>query len=268
VRTNLVGFTLEIAPDNEVLAFNGGGGNDTLKVIDEGSAMTVAADGGAGNDELSGAGEADSFFGGSGNDLLTGGAGSDLLDGQEGDDRMLARDGTGDLVRGGTGNDSAQTDRITVDAVNGVETLEATPAPVPTPGPPPVPPKPQPKAGDSNALLPTVGKFAVIHSHGKLIARAPVSCPVAEAGGCRTALTLVTAKAVRLGAVRAVLVLGSATVDLAPGQSRTVTVRVNRGADGLAVHGRLPARIQVASSDAAGNSAARSVAVGLRFPRR
>ena len=266
VRTNLVGFTLEIAPDNEVLAFNGGGGNDTFKVHDEGSAMTVAADGGAGNDELSGAGEADSFFGGSGNDLLTGGAGSDLLDGQEGDDRMLARDGTSDLVRGGTGDDSAQTDRITVDAVDGVETLEATPAPVPTPVQPPVPPKPQPKAGDTNALLPTVGKFAVAHSHGKLIARAPVTCPAAEAGGCRTTLTLETAKAVGLGQVRAVLVLGSAAVNLAPGQSKTVPVRVNGGAAALARNGKLSTRVQVSSSDAAGNTVAGHVDVGLRFP--
>ena len=106
----------------------------------------------------------------------------------------------------------------------------------------------------------------MIRSHGKLIARAPVSCPVAEAGGCRTALTLETAKAVRLGRVRAVLVLGSATVNLAPGQSTTVSVRVNRGAADLANHGKLPTRIQVSSSDAAGNSAARSVAVGLRIP--
>jgi Ca2+-binding RTX toxin-like protein len=268
VRTNLVGFTLEIAPDNEVLAFNGGGGNDALKVHDEGSAMTVAADGGAGNDELSGAEEVDSFFGGSGNDLLTGGAGSDLLDGQEGDDRMLARDGVSDLVRGGTGNDSAQTDRTTVDGVDGVETLEATPAPVPTPGPPPVPPKPQPKAGDTAALLPTVGKFAVTHSHGKLIARAPVTCPVAEAGGCRTALTLETAKAVKLGKVRAVLVLGSASVSLAPGQSQTVPVRVNGGAAALARNGKLSTRVQVSSSDAAGNTAAGTMDVGLRFPVR
>jgi Ca2+-binding RTX toxin-like protein len=268
VRTNLVAFTLEIAPDNEVLAFNGGGGNDTFKVIDEGSAMTVAADGGAGNDELSGAGEVDSFFGGSGNDLLTGGAGSDLLDGQEGEDRMLARDGIGDLVRGGAGNDSAQTDRKTVDAVDGVETLEATPAPVPTPGPPPtVPPKPQ-RSGDTIAMLPTVGRFAVAHSHGKLIARAPVTCPAAEAGGCRTALTLETAKTVRLGKVHAVLVLGSATVNLAPGQSKTVQVRVDGGAAALARHGKLSTRVQVSSSDAAGNTAARSVAVGLRIPRR
>ena len=106
-------------------------------MTDEGSALQVAADGGPGNDELSGGDEVDSFFGGSGNDMLTGGGGSDLLDGNEGEDQLFARDGTGDLVRGGAGTDSAQTDQVTVDAIDGVETLDATPAPVPTPGPPP-----------------------------------------------------------------------------------------------------------------------------------
>jgi Ca2+-binding RTX toxin-like protein len=256
-RTNLVPFTLQIEPDNEVVAVNGGGGNDTFSVTQEGSGLLVAADGGSGNDELSGANEADSFFGSSGNDMLTGGGGSDLLDGGDGEDRLLARDGIGDLVRGGTGTDSAQTDQVTVDAIDGVEALDATPATAPAPQP----------AADTTAMLPSVGRFAILRSHGKLIARAPVSCPVAEAGGCRTSLTLETAKAVKLGRVRAVLVLGSATVDLAPGQTTTVSVRINGGAVGLASHGRLPARIQVASSDAAGNSAAGSAAVGLRIPR-
>jgi hypothetical protein len=91
---------------------------------------------------------------------------------------------------------------------------------------------------------------------------------VAEAGGCRAALTLVTAKAVKLGNVRAVLVLGSATVSLAPGQSRTVPVRVNGGAAALARNGKLSTRVQVSSSDAAGNTAAGSTAVGLRIPGR
>ena len=106
------------------------------------------------------------------------------------------------------------------------------------------------------------------HSHGKLIARAPVTCPVAEAGGCRTAITLETAKPVRLGRVRAVLVLGSARVDLSPGQRKTVSVQVNRAAAALSRHGVLASRIEVSSTDAAGNTAARSVAVGLRIPRR
>jgi Ca2+-binding RTX toxin-like protein len=251
-RTNLVPFTLGIDPDNEVVAVNGGGGNDVFTVTQDSSGLLVSADGGAGDDQLSGASEADTFVGGSGNDTLTGGGGSDLLDGSEGNDSLFARDGVGDLVRGGTGTDSAQTDRFTIDAIDGIETLDATPPPT---------------AGDTIAMLPNVGKVAVHRSHGKLLARAPVSCPVAEAGGCRTTLTLTTAKAISLGKVRVVLVLGSATVALAPGQRMTVSVRVNAAAAGLSRHGRLLARLQIASSDAAGNSAATSVAVGLRIPR-
>jgi hypothetical protein len=107
----------------------------------------------------------------------------------------------------------------------------------------------------------------VAKSHGKLIARAPVTCPVAEAGGCRAAITLETAKPVRLGKVRAVLVLGSAKVKLSPGQSKIVSVQVNRAAVALSSHGTPASRIEVSSTDAAGNTAARSVAVGLRIPR-
>ena len=152
VRTNLVGFTLEIAPDNEVLAFNGVGGNDTFKVTDEGSAMTVAADGGAGNDELSGAGEVDSFFGGSGDDAdrrrwkrpprRPGRRRPDVGPGRDrrpGPWRCRQRQrpdrpGHGRRRRRRRG-------------------ARATPAPAPTPGPPPVvPPKPQ-RSGDTTALL-------------------------------------------------------------------------------------------------------------------
>ena len=264
LRLNLVPFTLDIS-STEVVAVNGSGGEDTFTTVDEGSGMQVVADGGAGNDQLTGTGEADSFFGGSGDDTLTGGDGSDVLDGNEGHDHLFARDGAGDLVRGGPGDDSAQTDQVTVDAIDGVEVLDATPAPAPQPQPEPQP-QPQP-AVDKAARLPTVGRIAVARSHGKLIARTVVSCPAIEAGGCRTALTLETAKAVRLGKVRAVLVLGSAKVALSAGQRKTVSVRVNGAATGLASHGRLAARVRIASSDAAGNSAARSLAVGLRIPR-
>src|SRR5207247_1284531 len=155
-RTNLVPFTVDFAA--EALTVNGGGGDDQFTVAPGLASLLVAADGESGNDSLSGSEEADSFLGGDGNDTLTGGAGSDLLDGQQGDDRLLARDGHGDLVRGGTGNDSAQTDAPTVDAVDGVETIDATP-------PPPAP--------DTRALLPTLGHIAVVRSHGHLVARVP-----------------------------------------------------------------------------------------------
>ena len=78
---------------------------------------------------------------------------------------------------------------------------------------------------------------------------------------------LETAKAVRHSGARRVVVLGSRTVDLGPSQHSVVSVRLARAA-GLAKHGRLAARIRIASSDAAGNSSAGSKALGLRIPRR
>jgi len=116
-RTNLVPFTVDFAA--EALTVNGAGGDDQLTVSPGLPGLLVTADGESGNDSLTGAEEADSLVGGAGNDTLNGGGGSDLLDGQQDDDRLLARDGHGDLVRGGTGNDSAQTDSLTVDAIDG-----------------------------------------------------------------------------------------------------------------------------------------------------
>src|SRR6476646_6714911 len=79
----------------------------------------------------------------------------------------------------------------TVDAVDGVETIDATP-------PPPAP--------DTTALLPTLGHIKVVRSHGHLIARVPLSCPAAETGGCQTTVTLTTARTIRPGRVRAMVV--------------------------------------------------------------
>jgi Ca2+-binding RTX toxin-like protein len=108
-RTNLGPFTLDIAT-SEVFELNTLGGDDTL-LVKPGVPMAVQADGGDGNDSLTGAEEQDTFFGGIGDDTLNGGGGNDLLDGQEGDDTLLARDGVGDLVRGGAGTDSAKVDK-------------------------------------------------------------------------------------------------------------------------------------------------------------
>jgi Ca2+-binding RTX toxin-like protein len=255
-RTNLVPFTLvllEPSPGDdgiEALAVNGGGGDDQLIVSPGSPGLLVAADGGAGNDTLTGSEENDSFSGGTGNDVLTPGGGPDLADGGPGDDQLYTRDGTPDLVHGGAGTDRAQTDSVVVDASDGIEMLDATPL----------------SAGDGKALLPKLGKIKVTRRHGSLLARVPVSCPKAEAGGCRTTLTLETAKAVRLGKVRAVLVLGSKSARLRPGQRSTLSIRLVGGAAGVAKAGKLPARVRIASRDAAGNFAARSLAVGLRIP--
>jgi Ca2+-binding RTX toxin-like protein len=250
-RTNLVPFTIDIVT-TEAVAVSGGGGNDEFAVMPGLAGLLVAAHGDAGADTLTGSEEDDTFLGDSGNDTLTPGRGSDLADGGADDDRLFARDGVGDLIRGGTGTDSAQTDEVTVDKTSGVEALDATPPP----------------SGNTSARLPELGKVKVARAGRKLIARVPVSCPAAAAVGCRTTLTLETAKAVRLGEVRGVVVLGSKSVDLGPGQQSTVRIRLASGAAGLAKHGRLQARVRITNSDAAGNSAAQSVAVAVRIPRR
>ena len=249
-RANLVPFTVDFAA--EALTVNAGGGDDQLTVAPGLPGLLVTADGGPGNDALTGSDEADSLAGGAGNDTLTGGGGSDLLDGQDGDDRVLARDGHGDLVRGGIGNDSAQTDALTVDAIDGVETIDATP-------PPPAP--------DTTALLPILGRITVVRSHGHRIARVPLSCPSAETGGCRTTVTLTTAKTIQLGRVRAALVLGSRSVSLKGGQRLTLSIPLAAGVATLARHGRLATHVLIATHDAAGNAASRQVAVNLRIPR-
>jgi hypothetical protein len=121
---------------------------------------------------------------------------------------------------------------------------------------------------DTVAQLPTVGNIKVARRHRRLVARVPVSCPTGEAGGCRTTLRLATAKKIRRGKVRAAVVLGSKQVNLGPGQRLTVSIRLARSAAGLARRGTLATRIRITSSDAAGNSAARSVTRRLRIPRR
>jgi hypothetical protein len=88
---------------------------------------------------------------------------------------------------------------------------------------------------------------------------------MAEAGGCRVTLTLETARAVRLSRVHGVLVLGSKTVQLRPGQRSTVSIRI-AGAFGRERRGKLPLRVRIASRDAAGNLAAGSKVVNLRIP--
>jgi Ca2+-binding RTX toxin-like protein len=249
-RTNLVPFTVDFTA--EALTVNGEGGDDQLTVAPGLPGLLVTADGKSGNDSLTGAEEADSLVGGAGNDTVNGGGGSDLLDGQEGDDRLFARDSQGDLVRGGTGNDSAQTDALTVDAVDGVETIDATPAPV----------------SDSQALLPTLGRIRVVRSRGHLLARAALSCPAAETGGCRTTVTLTTARTIRVRRVRATLVLGSKSLSVRGGQRRTLSIQLAAGVAAIARRGRLATRVQIATRDAAGNTASRRVTRSLRIPRQ
>ncbi|HEX5609669.1 MAG TPA: hypothetical protein VFX45_06220 [Solirubrobacterales bacterium] len=260
-------------------------GNDELVVSPGMPDITVFAAGGPGDDHLTGGDERDLFLGDADNDTLTGGGGSDRLEGLAGDDRLLAVDGEADVVTGGVGVDGAEADPI--DAVQGVEEVNGegrpgdpedpdpgSPGPVDPgdpidPGPmkpdPQTPERPQPPAPDKLALLPSLGQLSLTQGGKSLVATVPVTCPAAEAGGCRTAVTVVTARKVRLGGRKAIVKLGAAKIDVAPGASAVTKIRLNRRAAALLERGKLPVRVRIASSDAAGNTASSSLTRVLKL---
>ncbi|WP_108502440.1 Hint domain-containing protein [Paracoccus indicus] len=90
----------------------GGSGNDTLTLsntagLAEGGAGNDTITGGTGNDTLDGGIGADSLVGGAGNDSMLGGAGDDTLDGGDGADVMRGGDGNDTFLNGGgIGNDT------------------------------------------------------------------------------------------------------------------------------------------------------------------
>lgn len=114
-----------VVSDGEADRFDGGSGQDVLDLSgttagvavdlaggsssgrETGQDVVVAVEnvrGGAGDDTLSGDGEANTLIGGEGNDLIVGGGGKDLLDGGTGGDTIS--DGTGcDTVLAGAGDD-------------------------------------------------------------------------------------------------------------------------------------------------------------------
>jgi hypothetical protein len=116
--------------------------------------------------------------------------------------------------------------------------------------------------------VPTLGRIRVVRSRGHLVARVPLSCPAAETGGCQATVTLTTAKTIRVRRVRAALVLGSESLSLRGGQRGTLSIRLAAGVGALARKGKLSTRVQLASRDAAGNSASRRATVRLRIPRQ
>jgi Ca2+-binding RTX toxin-like protein len=240
-RLNLVPFNLSIA-SSEVFEHNGLGGNDSLATT-AGIGIAVVADGGAGNDTLTGADEPDTFFGGSGDDVLDTGAGNDVADGGDGNDRLTIRDGAGDLARGGAGADWASADAITVDAVApDVETVER----------PAVVTPPAPAAG-----APTVAKTARVR---KGTASLRVSCP-AGTTGCTGTVTLLSAKAIKAGRFNAQLVLGRKTVTLKAGETKTVKLKLASGTARLAKRNKLTVTARVFSKVAG----ERSSKVALSF---
>ncbi|MEO9894804.1 MAG: DUF4214 domain-containing protein [Paracoccaceae bacterium] len=81
----------------------GNNGNDIFTA--EGSNISVALFGGAGDDTLSGGNTADTFFGSIGDDSIFGGAGQDTANGGNGNDRIDGETGDDSLL-GGSGDDT------------------------------------------------------------------------------------------------------------------------------------------------------------------
>jgi Ca2+-binding RTX toxin-like protein len=88
--------------------FGGLGGDDLI--FGRGGADRIHGGCCAGDDRLYGGGGADVIRGGAGDDIIGGGPGADRLRGSDGNDRLLAKDGKSDLVRGGSGFDTARVD--------------------------------------------------------------------------------------------------------------------------------------------------------------
>jgi Ca2+-binding RTX toxin-like protein len=263
-RTNLVPFSLDIG-SSETMNANGLGGDDSITVGDVGSYEVTAA-GDAGNDNLTGGPSAETLLGGSGNDAIDAGGGIDVVSGDDGDDRVDVRDKTADLARGGNGNDTVIADPGNLDILDGFETVDRTPNETPPGGPPdrqdhPAAPQTDagPQAGAVSTLPVRIGGGAKVRRN---IAAIRISCPASSSGNCTGSLAVVTAKTAKLAGIKAVLQLGSARYDIAPGTARTVKVRIARGTGRLAKNGRLAVRV-VASTGASGQIASSSRRLNL-----
>jgi len=250
-RVSPAPFSLDIGA-SEALDLHAAGGDDTFVAAPSaGTQLAITVDGGAGNDTLTGSDSPDTLVGGSGNDTITGNGGFDALDGELGDDSIRARDGVTDLVRGGPGNDSAETDAPNVDAIDSIESLSAL------------------AAADvkGTPLQVRTSSLTLRRRTGGYTARISVQCPAAEAGGCKGTLTLVSRRTVRIGGIRIAVVLGSARYNLKAGQRRTLNVRTPGGLRLISRGRAIAAQAHTVTTDGAGNTAEARKNLSLRLPR-
>jgi RTX calcium-binding nonapeptide repeat (4 copies) len=120
---------------------NGSGASDYLR-------------GRGGTDVIRGRFGPDCLAGGSGGDILSGGGGGDLVRGEHGDDRIYARDGVRDVIRCGTGRDSAAIDfHDVVRSSPPCESVSRRRAPGPEQDPTP----PSPPPDTAGATIPGTG---------------------------------------------------------------------------------------------------------------
>ncbi|MEA2292383.1 MAG: hypothetical protein QOE86_22, partial [Solirubrobacteraceae bacterium] len=237
-RTNAGGGSSFDLGGIETLDLRGLGGNDTFKTAAGSEAVigSLVLKGGSGNDTLTGGASEDVLSGGSGNDVLDGGGGSDSVHGDGGDDALLLRDRAADLGSCGSGADRAIVDAPGVDALSGCETVDALAGP------------------DVTALKLLTGTATTTRGRRPAVV-VRVRCPASDTGRCKGTLTLRTAKAVRVGGLRAVVVLGTAKYSVAAGKTRRVKVRLATGFRSIARHRRIAARAAALGTNPVGNRA-------------
>ena len=111
------------AVNNDTISYSGGVGNDVFDASLSGK--RVVADGGDGDDTLTGGGQNDSLHGGRGNDVLDGGDGNDVFTWATRGGGSLADTDGGDSIVGGGGNDilifqgSAEGHDFVIDPIGG-----------------------------------------------------------------------------------------------------------------------------------------------------
>ena len=255
-RSNLVPFSLDIG-SAETMHANGLGGDDQITVGDVG-AFGVTASGGSGNDTLTGGSSSEVMLGGSGDDTINPGGGIDIVSGDDGNDKVNVRDRTADIALGGAGNDAAIADTPNLDILDGFESVDRSEAGVP-------PVTPGNNGHGPRAVI--VGRSAVKASRTTHTVAIKVSNPAGSSGHATGSVTLFTAGRVHVAGLRARIQLGSARFDLAPGQSKTLRVRLARGVERLADRkGHLKVRA-VVTTGASGQSAMSSRNLTVTVPR-
>jgi hypothetical protein len=198
-RTNLTPFNLVTA--SERFEVNGLGGDDSITAAEGAGARTLL-----------------------------------LIDGDEGDDQVDVRDGAPGVALGGPGEDSVIADGPDLDLLDGFESVDVPPplgaAPVPVMPPPPPAPTTPPATVARSTLSVTIK--AATTKVTRYTARVALTCPAASPVTCTGTLVLRTAGRVRLGGVSAVLELGTARYDIAPGATTMVAERLPTPIDRVA----------------------------------
>ena len=104
--------------------------------------------------------------------------------------------------------------------------------------------------------------------NGRASTRLALSCPAAEAGGCKGTVALISSKPIKIGNRRVTVVIANASFNLRAGQRRNVTVRLPKDVRRFVKGRNLSVRVQTVSRDTAGNVATGARTVTLRLPAK